>query len=250
MDMSALHTVDYLCLGVAALCVGMGKTGFSGLGLVAVFIMAELFGKASVGILLPMLVVADLTVFPAFRKHGTWAPVWRLLPPALLGMIGGGFFLEQIPEAWAKPVIGGLILLMVLLQGGRRLSPEKFYQVAKSRNFGQGAGIFAGVATMMANAAGPVFQLYFISQRVPKMELMGIGARFFLLVNLLKLPVMGGLSFTTWETLELNLKLIPLIWLGVFCGKTLLNFISQRVFEWMVVGFATLAGVRLIATAF
>lgn len=108
------------------------------------------------------------------------------------------------------------------------------------------AGGFAGIATTIANAAGPVFQLYFLARRLPKMELIGIGARFFLLINVLKLPFMGGLDYTSVESLLLNLKLVPLILLGVFFGRHLLQLISQRVFEWMIVGFAIIAGVRLL----
>lgn len=237
---------EWLLVGGAALCVGLGKAGFSGLGLIAVFIMAELFGKASVGILLPMLIVADVSVYPTFRNHGSWGPVWRLLPPALVGMTLGFFILDWLPESYAKPVIGSMILLMVLLQLGRKWNEEIFSRLAHSTGFGLGAGVFAGFATMVANAAGPVFQLYLLSKKVPKMELIGIGARFFLLINLLKLPVMGGLSFTTAETLLLNLKLVPLILTGIFFGKRLLKLISQRVFEWMVVVFAIIAGLRLI----
>ena len=233
-------------MSVAALCVGLGKAGFSGLGLIAVFIMAELFGIQSVGVLLPMLIVADLSVYPMFRKYASWGPVWVLLPPTLIGMTLGFFFLRWLPEEHAKPVIGAMILVMVVIQLGKKLAPIFFDRMAHSRGFGLGAGSFAGFATMVANAAGPVFQLYLISKRVPKMELIGIGARFFLLVNLIKLPFMGKLNFTTAESLLLNLKLVPLILMGVFFGKYLLQLISQRVFEWMVVGFAVLAGLRLI----
>ena len=236
----------WLLVGLAALCVGLGKAGFSGLGLIAVFIMAELFGIQSVGILLPMLVVADISVYPMFRKHASWGPVWLLLPPTLIGMALGYFVLDWLPEELAKPVIGSMILLMVFLQLGRKAAPVLFDKMAHSKGFGSGAGSFAGLATMVANAAGPVFQLYLMSMKVPKMELIGIGARFFLLVNLIKLPFMGRLSFTTSESLLLNLKLVPLILIGVFFGKHLLQLISQRVFEWMVVGFAILAGFRLI----
>lgn len=233
-----------VCL--AGLCVGLGKAGFSGLGLIAVFIMAEIFGKASVGVLLPMLIVADLSVFPMFRKYASWAPVWRLLPPALLGMGLGFFLLDQMPERWAKPVIGALILVMVSLQLLKNFIPSFFARLANSGGFGIMAGGFAGVATTIANAAGPVFQLYFLAKRLPKMELIGIGARFFLLINLIKLPFMGGLSYTTGESLLLNLKLVPMILLGVFLGRHLLQLISQRVFEWMIVGFAIFAGFRLL----
>ncbi|MDB4408612.1 sulfite exporter TauE/SafE family protein [Akkermansiaceae bacterium] len=241
---------EWLLVGLAALCVGLGKAGFSGLGLIAVFIMAEIFGKASVGVLLPMLIVADVSVYPMFRKYASWAPVWKLLPPALVGVTAGFFFLDWLPEEHAKPVIGGIILLMVALQLVRKMIPEEFDRLAHSGPFGLGAGVCAGIATMIANAAGPVFQLYLLSKRIPKMELIGIGARFFLLINIIKLPFMGGLNFTTAETLLLNLKLVPLILLGVFVGKHLVQLISQRAFEWMIVGFAILAGVRLIGSSF
>ena len=236
----------WILVCVAALCVGLGKAGFSGLGLIAVFLMAELFGKSSVGVLLPMLIVADLAVYPMFRRHASWRPVWPLLPPALVGMAVGLVLLKAMPEEWAKPVIGSLILVMVALQVVRKFAPDFFHILAHSRGFGLAAGGFAGVATTIANAAGPVFQLYFLAQRLPKMELIGIGARFFLLINLIKLPFMGGLSYTTTESLSLNLKLVPLILLGIFAGRHLLQLISQRVFEWMIVGFAVLAGVRLL----
>ena len=228
------------------MCVGLGKAGFSGLGLIAVFIMAELFGKASVGVLLPMLIVADVSVYPMFRMHASWTPVWKLVPPAFVGMAIGFFLLDWIPEQLAKPVIGSIILFMVALQLIRQCSNDFFDKLAHSNGFGAAAGSFAGIATTIANAAGPVFQLYFLARRLPKMELIGIGARFFLLINLIKLPFMGGLNFTTSESLQLNVKLVPLILLGVFFGRHLLQLISQRVFEWMIIGFAILAGVRLI----
>ncbi|MEN8694204.1 MAG: sulfite exporter TauE/SafE family protein [Akkermansiaceae bacterium] len=240
---------EWALLAVAALCVGLGKAGFSGIGLITVAIMAELFVEKSVGVLLPMLIIADLSVYPFFRKHGCWGPVWKLLPPALVGIAVGYFVLQGLPQEAFKPLIGCLILLMVLVQFGRKCSEARFDRFAHSRGFGLGAGVFAGFATMVANAAGPVFQLYLLSKRMPKMELIGIGARFFLLINILKLPLTAKLNFTTSESLLLNLKLAPLILIGVFFGKRLLSLISQRVFEWMVIGFAVLAGVRLITSA-
>jgi uncharacterized membrane protein YfcA len=208
--------------------------------------MAELFGKASVGILLPMLVVADLMVFPAYRKYGSWPPVWALLWPALIGMTVGFFFLDFMPESWAKPLIGGIILVMVALQIVRAWQPEAFLAFAKSKGFGAGAGVVAGFATMVANAAGPVFQLFLISRRIPKMELVGIGVRFFLVINLIKLPFTGGLGMTTTDSLLFNLKLVPLIAGGVFFGKWLLVRVSQQWFERIVLAFAIVAGTKLV----
>lgn len=239
-------TGPWLWVILAAYLVGVAKTGFGGIGIIPVAIMAELFGKASVGVLLPILVVADLSVYPLFRKFASWAPVWRLLPPALVGLVLGHFLLDWLPEENARPMIGGIILFMVSLQIIRKFAPAWFAKIASSRTFGQGAGVSAGVATMLANAAGPVFQLYFVSQRVEKMEMIGIGARFFLLINIIKLPFLGGLNFIDGDSLMLNLKLVPLVVAGVFTGRRLLNLVSQRVFEAMIIGFALLAGLRLV----
>lgn len=230
----------------AALSVGVSKAGFGGVGVIQVYLMAELFGKSSVGILLPMLVVADLMVFPAYRRHGSWPPVWRLLSPALVGMTGGFFLLDWMPESFAKPLIGGIILTMAALQLARKWKPESFALFAESKSYGAGAGVVAGFATMVANAAGPVFQLFLISRKIPKMELVGIGVRFFLLINLIKLPLTGGLGMTTGDSLLFNLKLVPAIFAGVLVGKWMLVRVSQVWFERIVVGFAILAGSRLL----
>jgi uncharacterized membrane protein YfcA len=241
-----LSAVEWGFAALAALAVGISKTGFGGIGLIAVFVMADLFGKPSVGVLLPMLILADILVYPLFRRYASWRPVWKLLPPALLGCAAGFFLLDWIPDEWARPVIGGIILLMVGMQLFRRFAQEWFDRMAHSREAGLAAGFAAGIATMMANAAGPVFQLYLLSRRFEKMELIGVGARFFLLINILKLPFLGGLQFINGESLLFNAKLAPVILLGVLIGRRLVQAVSQRVFEWLVIVFAVIAGVRLM----
>ena len=231
---------------VAALAVGISKTGFGGIGLVAVCIMVDLFGKPSVGILLPMLILADISVYPFFRRYASWTPVWRILPPTLLGCVAGYFFLDWMPEDSARSIIGGIIMVMVGLQLFRRFGQERFEQLVHSREAGLVAGFAAGTATMVANAAGPIFQLYLLSRRFEKLELIGVGARFFLLVNILKAPFLGGMSYINGESLLFNLKLVPVILLGIYLGRHLVHAVSQRLFEWLVILFALIAGGRLV----
>ena len=232
---------------LAAFCIGLSKAGFSGVSMVAIVILADIYGsKASVGLMLPLLIAADLCAYPAFLKHGSWRPVWKLLVPALVGIGMGWWLMGVISETAARRVIGGCVLTMVGLQAFRRCQPVTFDQLAESRGFGLGAGIMGGFATMMANAAGPVIQLYLMARRVPKMELIGIGARFFLLINLLKVPLNATLALITMASLLDNLKLFPAVVVGIFGGKWLLQHVPQVAFEWMVVIFATLAGIRMV----
>jgi uncharacterized membrane protein YfcA len=232
---------------LAALCIGLSKAGFSGISMVAVVLLADIYGsKASVGLALPLLIAADLMAYPAFIKHGSWRPVWKLLGPALLGIGVGWWLLGAISETTARRVIGVCVLTMIALQAFRRWQPVLFDRLADSRGFGLGAGVLGGFATMLANAAGPVIQLYLMARRLPKMELIGIGARFFLLINLIKVPLNAKLALITTASLLDNLKLLPAVAVGIFGGKWLLRHVPQAVFEWMIVVFATLAGLRMI----
>jgi len=240
-------TAAYSLALLAAFCIGMSKAGFSGISLISVFLMADLYGaKASVGITLPLLIVADLTVYPAFIKHGSWKPVWKLLPATVIGLAAGWWLLDAISDGVARKTIGVCILSMVALQAFRSWKPEAVGRLAESRVFGTAAGVTGGVTTMLANAAGPVIQLYLLSRQLPKMELIGIGARFFLLVNLLKVPLTRQLELITADSLMENAKCLPALFCGVFAGKWLIQRVSQRAFEWMIVGFSILAAGRLL----
>lgn len=231
----------------AAFCIGLSKSGFSGISMISVFLLADLYGpKASVGLALPLLIAADLMAYPAFIRHGSWKPVWRLLGPALVGLGIGWWLLGGMSDPVVRRVIGGCVLLMVVLQVARRVESDRLEEWVHSRGFGIGAGVLGGFATMMANAAGPVIQLYLIARRVPKMELLGIGARFFLLINLLKIPLNARLALITTESLMENVRLLPGVVCGVLGGRWLIRRVPQKTFEWMVVGFSLLAGLRLV----
>ena len=231
----------------AAFCIGFSKAGFSGFSMVSVVLFAEIYGaKASVGLALPLLIAADLMAYPAFIKYGSWRPVWKLLGPALVGLGLGWWMLARISNEDARRVIGVCVLAMVLLQALRRQKPQFFDQLAQSRGFGMSAGVMGGFSTMLANAAGPVIQLYLMAQKIPKMELIGIGARFFLLINLIKVPLNGRLALINPESLMDNAKLLPGVVLGICGGKWLISRVPQVVFEWMVVAFSLVAGLRLI----
>jgi uncharacterized membrane protein YfcA len=241
--MTSFHWIALL----AAVCIGLSKAGFSGISMVSVSLLADLYGeKASVGLALPLLIAADLMAYPAFIRHGSWRPVWRLLGPTLAGLALGWWMLGWIEDAAARRVIGGCVLLMVALQVSRHWCKEVFDRWVETKGFGLGAGVLGGFATMLANAAGPLVQLYLMARKVPKMELIGIGARFFLLINLIKVPLNAKLALITQESLLENLQLLPGVVLGVFGGRWLVRYVPQAAFEWMIVVFSAIAGLRLL----
>lgn len=231
---------------IAALCIGLSKAGFSGVGIIAVVLFAELYGaKTSVGLLLPLLIVADAMAYPAFLKHGSWRPVWKLMPATLFGLIVGWWLLGEIDDSIARKIIGACVISMVCVQVFRKLRPLWFERLVDSHTFGITAGVLGGFATMVANAAGPVVQLYLLSRRLPKMEMLGISARFFLLLNLIKIPLNARLALITQQSLIENVKYMPAVLIGIMIGKRIIGRVPQATFEWIVVFFAFAAALRL-----
>jgi uncharacterized membrane protein YfcA len=81
---------------------------------------------------------------------------------------------------------------------------------------------------------------------MPKMEFLGIGARFFLLVNLFKMPLLGQLDLINPESLKLNLLLLPALVIGIFLGRKLIALVPQRAFEVLLYAFSAIAGARML----
>ena len=110
-----------------------------------------------------------------------------------------------------------------------------------ARWFAWAMGVLAGAATMLANAAGPVFAVYLIAVGLPKMEFVGTSAWFFFIINLFKVPFSIALGLIHGQTLMVNLILAPAVLVGVLAGRWLLERIPQRLFEHMLLAFAVLA---------
>jgi uncharacterized membrane protein YfcA len=237
--------ISIACLG--ALCLGVSKAGFPGLAIVNVLVIAELFGaKNSVGIILPMLVVCDLLVLPLFWKHATWKVILPLVPITFAAIVGSWLLLDSFDDTTARKVIGGIILTMLILQLVREFKKEFLQHLPDSRLFRWISCIMIGVSTMLANAAGPVYSIYALVHRLPKMEFLGVGARFFLLVNLFKIPFLGQLELINPESLKLNLYLLPALVAGIFIGKKVIHLIPQRIFEYLLYTFSAVAGIRML----
>src|SRR4051812_50197117 len=106
--MPHLDFVQWLLAIVGAACVGLGKSGISGMRLLPVVIFAFIFGaRTSTGIVLPMLLVGDVTAVRAFHRHARWDYIRRMLPPACIGVVGSGWCVGLLCGGVLQPYIGG-----------------------------------------------------------------------------------------------------------------------------------------------
>ena len=230
-----------------ALCIGLSKSGLAGTATLNVVLMAQIFGaKPSVGLVLPLLIVADLLGFLINRKGGSWRQIVPMMPPAIAGVIVGWLLLDRIDNAVARVVIGWIILGLLAFNFVLRKRREQFLALTEHRGFAQGMGFLAGAVTMIANAAGPVMTVFLLSQRLEKREHLGVFCRFFLFINLFKLPFSNSVGLISGPSLLTNLVLLPGVFLGIYLGWKILKRIPQDAFENTLAILTAFAAIWLI----
>ncbi|GIW99108.1 MAG: UPF0721 transmembrane protein [Pirellulaceae bacterium] len=242
-----LSLSEWLCLLVAAAGIGVSKSGFSGVSMLHVVLFAWVFGaKLSTGVLLPMLVIGDLMAIRFFGKQVQWRHVLRLLPPTAIGVVIGTLLMGRLDEQTFRPTIGWIIFSLTCLQAVRIWRPHLLHNVPHQVWFAWTLGMLAGITTMMANAAGPVVALYLLAVSLPKLELVGTSAWFFLVINVFKLPFSYHLGFISIHSLLIDLLCSPAILGGMLVGRWMVHHIPQKAFDTLLLAFTALASLQLV----
>lgn len=245
--MSELSLMGWVTAGISALLLGMTKAGIPGLGMVAIPLMASIFpAKISTGVMLPILLVGDALAVVYYHRHADWRLLWRLLPVAVVGVVIGYFLMSRINDSQLRIGIGVIVFVLVVLTALRNRGMIRDESIPQRLWVAVVTGIVAGITTMLANAAGPVMMVYLLAMRYSKNEFIGTGAWFFMIINWIKVPFSISLGLITWESLLLDLKLVPLIILGGFVGIVVVKRISEKAYIIWVQVLAGLAALRLI----
>jgi len=238
----------WLLAGVCSALQGMSKAGIAGLGLLGTPLLVSLFGaRPAVGIMLPLLIAGDVFAVCYYHRHANWRMLSRLLPIACVGIAIGSVIMRRIDDTALRLSVAAIVLAMVLLTvlRNRGIIPDD--KVPKGIGTAMAAGLLAGIATMMAHAAGPVMQVYLLAMGLKKNEFIGTGAWFFLVVNTVKVPFfLAQKDLITPATLAVDLRLVIGIPLGVFAGIWLVNRLSNRSYVIWVEVMTALAALRLL----
>ncbi len=246
MDLASFDLTSSQLLWVlfCALCVGLAKTGLSGLGLLVVPIFAGVFGaRASTGVLLPMLIMADVFAVIYYHRHANFKLLVKLAPATIIGVLAAIWVGDAINEEVFGILLASLVVLglAIMIWNERKIST-----IPHNWTFASAAGILAGFTTMIGNAAGPIMSVYFLSLNLKKNAFIGTGAWFFLVVNVFKVPF----HITVWETIDwhtftLNIYLFPVIMIGAFIGIKVVKLIPEKPYRIFIIVSSGLAALKL-----
>lgn len=230
-------------LSCVAFFVGMAKTGVSGISMLVVPLLAVAFGgKESTGLMLPLLIIADLFGVFYYHRSANWYYLRKLFPWAAIGVIIGTAIGQYVDDQLFKQLMGVIIFASLALMLWQEKS--KKINVPDYMWFAILMGLLGGITTMVGNLAGVVMALYLLSMRLPKNEFIGTAACFFLAINLFKVPF----HVFIWETITvdsflLNLVSLPFIALGAYVGVAVVKRIPNKQYRWWVIGMTAFSAV-------
>lgn len=230
---------------LAAFLLGIGKAGVKGLGVLIVLLMAFVFGgKPSTGVLIPLMVVADIFAVIYYHRHTQWHFLKKLLPTMFIGVLIGVWIGNDISEVLFKQVMAIFILVTVSIMIWTENKKQK--DIPNHWAFSSGMGLLSGITSMIGNLAGSFADIYFLAMRLPKNEFIGTAAWLFFIINVFKLPFHIFIWKTvTFETLGLNLLMLPGIIVGFYVGVSVLKKINNQLYRKLIF-VATAIGALLI----
>lgn len=241
-----LDSMQWLTVIAVALIVGFSKTGIGGVTMLAIPILATVFGgKDSTGIMLPMLLVGDLFAVWYYRKSVEWKKVFQPLPWAILGVILGVVVGNYISDSTFLTLIGIIILICLGILVYTEMKGKNI-KVPGEAWFYILVGVLSGFASMIGNAAGPIFGIYLLALGFKKNNFMGTNAWFFFIINLIKLP----LQIFVWHnigirSMTMTAVVLPLITLGAILGYYILKKINEKIFRYIVIIMTAIAALKL-----
>lgn len=241
-----LTSLQWVAIGFAVFLLGLSKSGIKGIGIIIVVILAFVFGeKASTGILLPMLICADIFAVIYYIKHVKWHIIKKLIPWMIAGVLVGVWVGNDISEIVFKRLMAIIIIVSVGIMF--YTETRKSNNIPTNKFFGITTGFLAGFTTMIGNLAGPISNIYFLAMRFPKNEFIGTAAWLFFIINVFKLPFHIFVWKTvTIETLVLNSVLIPAVIVGFFLGAYIVKLISNVNYRRFILIVTALGGLIML----
>jgi uncharacterized protein len=227
---------------ITAFIVGVGKTGAPGVGTLIVPLMVMSVGDAryAAAWTLPILSTADIFAVWYWRRSAEAKTLFALIPWVLAGMAGGAAALS-LPEPILRKIVAAIVLLMLIVSLWQRWRKSKEVRPGNAPTY----GVTAGFATVVANAAGPVMNLYLLTQRLPKETFVATGAWFFFVVNLSKVPIYAAYHLFTRESLMFDLLMAPAVICGALAGRWVVRYTPQVVFDALIIGITAISSLLL-----
>lgn len=255
MDFSFFSTIllnsgitdDALWWIIGAFIAGGFVKGVIGLGMPFVAIPVISFVTdvpTAVGLVAFPSILPNVVQLWMYRAHASRPGTAAMMSVGtILGTGVGVSLLVQIDKDIVAQLLGGLLLAYLLLRVIRIdlvLSPQRGAQIAFP------TGVLSGVLGGMTGLSAPVTLTYFMALKLPKYEFIFAVSVFFIAIGSAQAFFYVQSGFLSHTLFVMSaLALIPIL-IGMRIGTWLTQYISQPVFERLILALMAGLGVKLI----
>lgn len=237
----------FVMVALVAFIIGLSKGGLGGtLGALATPLMALVMpADRVIGLVLPILMLAD--IFAVALHWGRWNGrlVWLLIPGSILGVTIGTFFITNAPTRSLQIALGVIILLFAIY----RISEKRILKSLKYQPcdwHGLLAGTVTGFSSALAHTGGPPVSIYLLMQEVTPRVFIATSAIFFLILNWIKVPYYFYARLFDFQKLWQIAWLLPLVPIGVWVGRWAAGKVNKEIFEQIIIALLVVTAVMLI----
>ncbi|WP_378172087.1 sulfite exporter TauE/SafE family protein [Aquimarina sp. SS2-1] len=236
----------YIISFIAAMILGMSKSGLKGMGILIVTMMALVYGaKASTGIVLPLLIFADILAVIYYNRHKQWKYLIKFLPWMIGGVLVAVFVGKNLSEEVFKRGMAIIIIISVVIMFLWERYEKK--NIPTAMWFAGSTGFLAGFTTMIGNLAGAFSNIFFLAMRIPKNEFIGTAAWLFFIINLVKLPFhVFSWKTVTQQSLLIDLYLIPGVLLGFIIGLKVVKLFKDQQYRRFILIMTAIGGIIIL----
>ena len=230
-----------------AFLIGLSKGGLGGtLGMLATPILALILPADQViGLLLPVLIFADIFAVTLHWGHWNRTYIILLIPGAVLGITIGTLFITNVPVEQLQTILGFIFLLFALYKLFEKQLLAKFAYQPHNWH-GVLAGTTAGFSSALAHTGGPPITIYLLFQNVSPRVFIATNALFFAIVNLVKVPYYFYADLFDIVLLQQMAPMFLFVPVGVWIGRWAADKIEPKTYERMILIFLIIAALMLI----
>ena len=241
--------LTYLVVAIGMFMVGMAKGGgWASMAALSVpFVALVLPIDDVIGMMLPVLMLADILAIGVHWRKWNNHLVLLLIPASIVGVTIGTLFLTNAPVRLIRIVIGVIVLLFAFYKLFEKSIFMKLTYTPRNWH-GLLAGLAAGFTSSVAHTGGPPIAIYLLMQNLQPRVFAATIAFFFFILNYIKVPFYYFGDVFNFDLLRQFIWLLPAVPLGVWTGKWLVVRVSKEQFDRIILFLLIITSLLLIFT--
>ena len=220
--------------------------------------LAAVTGFGGAAVLLPILVVVfgvrdAIPILTVAQLIGNGSRVWFNRSELVLPVVGwfalggvpaalvGGVLFASAPLSFLKRLLGIFLLGTVAY---RHLGKQRSLRLPL-RGFAVIGAVFSFLSALLGSV-GPIMAPFFLVYGLVKGAYIGTEAFATVVMHVTKLVAYGGTAILTIQSVAAGLALGPIMVLGSFIGKKILDRVPERLFVLLIEGTLLVAGLGFL----